>query len=88
MRGCWGTCASAQAALHLSVSCGLGGKRAFGGLSAEIPVELHVSEASPKGLALALYCGVIESEVNALGSVASLFVSLPLFLWPVKAVRS
>ena len=58
--------------LFISVSCGLGGKRALGGLSAEIPVELHVSEASPKGIALALYCSVVKSEVNALGSVVSL----------------
>lgn len=65
-------CLRAWGALHLCVSCGLGGKRALGGLSAEIPVELLVSEASPKGIALTLYCGVLKSEVNALGSVVSL----------------
>lgn len=65
-------CASTHGVLFISVSCGLGGKRALGGLSAEIPVELLVSEASPKGIALTLYCGVLKSEVNALGSVVSL----------------
>lgn len=53
-----------RAAFCLPVRCRLGGKRASGSLLTEILVEFRVSEASPKVMALGLYWGVIESEID------------------------
>lgn len=88
----WGdTSLGVRAAFCLPVRCRLGGKRASGSLLTEILVEFRVSEASPKVMALGLYWGVIESEINVFGRVVPPLCFcpyLPLFLWKQGRARN
>lgn len=77
-------CLSAWAAVYLHVWQGLRGKRVSRGLLAEVLVDSHISEASPK----VMLWGVRRNEVSVLRRVDPLWSPSFSSSGPVEAAQS